>query len=140
MSARSISSIVASAARKGVRFRFRGDELEIDGLEQLSAPDRVRLEQRLPEIAEHLREPDLPADPEAILEALDIQVELIEDMERAAEVVAELPAEVGIDLETMARGPLEQPWLAITKTGKRAVRQPTAGDAPLDPFRGQPTA
>ena len=59
-------------------------------------------------------------------------------MERAAAVVAELPAEVGLDLETMTRGPLEQPWLVITKDGKRAVRQPEPDDAPLDPFRGQP--
>ena len=137
-SARSVPSIVAFAARKGVHFRFRGDELELDDLDQLSAPDRTRLEQRLSEITEHLREPDLPADPEAILEALDIQIELVEDVERAAEVIAGLPAEVGIDLETMERGPLAQRPLAITKTGNRAVRQPTAGDAPLDPFRGQP--
>jgi DNA polymerase I-like protein with 3'-5' exonuclease and polymerase domains len=134
-SARSVSSVIASAARQGVRFRFCGDELEVDGL---GALDRTRLEQLLPEIADHLRDPEIPGDPEALLDALDIQIELIEDMTRAAAVIAELPAEVGLDLETMARGPLEQPWLVLTKTGSRAARQPTAGDAPLDPFRGAP--
>jgi DNA polymerase I len=137
-SVRSVSSVIAAATRQGVRFRScQGDELETDGRDRLSAPDRARLEQRWPEILEALREPD-QGDPEAILEALDIQVELIEDMARADAVVRDLPPEVGLDLETIRRGPLEQPWLVITKDGRRAVRQPTPGDAPLDPFRGQP--
>jgi DNA polymerase-1 len=132
-----ITATIAAANKAGVRFRWLGDDLEVTDLEQLCAPDRAQLERLLPGIKERLREPD-QGDPEHVLERLEIEVELVENMERALEIVRDLPAEVGLDLETMTRGPLDQPWLAITKAGKRAARQPGPGDAPLDPHRGQP--
>jgi DNA polymerase I len=133
-----IGTAIAVAA--GVRWRWCGVELVWDGFERLAQPDQVFLEGLRPEIEQRLADP-AEADPEWVLDALEIEAELITDPVRAAEVIAGLPRVVGVDTETAAR-PEHAPtptWLAVTKTGRRAAHQPKPKDkTALDPRRACP--
>jgi DNA polymerase-1 len=123
----------------GCWFRWRGAVLEIARLERLHPIDQALVERLRPEIAARLAEPGA-ADPEALLDQLDAELELVEQPERAREVIADLPPLVAVDLETAARPEFatEPPWLAITKDGRRAVHQPRPDKVGLDPLRAQP--
>jgi hypothetical protein len=83
-----------------------------------------------------------PADSdESILEVLGVRVEVVHDPDRARAVVIGLPATIGFDSETevLPEYRPEPAWLAITKSGERAVKQPVARDrAGLCPYRGRP--
>ena len=134
-----VGAAIGAMGARGCRFRWRGEVLEIDGLDGLHPLDRVVVERMRPEIAARLAEPGA-ADPEELLEQLDVEIELVDDPERAREVIAGLPPTVAVDLETTARPEFatEPPWLAVTKDGRRAVRQPKPDKTGLDPLRAQP--
>jgi DNA polymerase I len=133
------ASAIGAMVEVGCRFRWRGAVLEITGLEHLHPADRALVNRLWPGISDRLAEPG-ETDPEALLEQLDIEVELVDMPERARGVIASLPPAVAIDLETMARPEfaVEPPWLAITRDGRRAVRQPKPDKIGLDPLRAQP--
>jgi DNA polymerase-1 len=135
-----VAAATAAATAEGVRWRPRGDELEVDGLARLNAADRRLIERLMPEITKQLR--PTGDDGEALLEALDIEVEYVTKRARVDEITAELPDEVGFDTETMPRPEyaIEPPWIATTRDGRVSQRQPSADPtkAALDPLRGQP--
>ena len=124
------SGVPVALARRGARDRRAGRPAPLD---------RTVVERMRPEIAARLAEPGA-ADPEELLEQLDVEIELVDDAERAREVIAGLPTAVAIDLETMARLEFatEPPWLAVTRDGRRAARQPKPDKTGLDPLRAQP--
>ena len=122
---RKLEAVVAAMAEAGVEAVWAGAEFQLVGLERLTAPDRELLERLRPEIERHLAEPGSD-DPEALLELLDIEVELVDDPDQARRVIAELPRAVGLDIETESRTPLPPPALRLTKSGRR-YRRPAAG-------------
>jgi DNA polymerase-1 len=136
---RKLEAAVAAMADAGVVARWAGAEFELLGLERLAGPDRALLERLRPEIEAHLAEPG-DDNPEALLELLDIEVEVVDDREQARAVIAELPRTVALDIETEPRIPLSPPALRLTRSGRRYLSQPPADTtgASLCPFRGQP--
>ena len=123
----------------GVAARWAGAEFELVGLDRVAGPDRALLERLLPQIREHLAEPGAD-DPEALLELLDIEVEVVDDPDQARRVIAELPRVIALDIETEPRDAPPPPALRITRSGRRYVDQPVAdtSGAASDPFRGRP--
>jgi DNA polymerase I-like protein with 3'-5' exonuclease and polymerase domains len=136
---RKLEAVVAAMDEAGVEAVWDGAEFRLDRLDRVTAPDRELLERLRPEIQAHLAEPGAD-DPEALLELLDIEVELVDDPEQARRVVTGLPKSVAIDIETEPRVPLLPPALRLTKDGRRFTHQPPADmtGASLDPYRGQP--
>ena len=91
--------------RAGVEARWAGAEFELVGLDRVPAPDRALLERLRPEIEAHLAEPGAD-DPEALLELLDVEVELVDDPEQARRVIAAAAATRSVlDIETEPREP-----------------------------------
>jgi DNA polymerase I len=135
-----VATAISAATAAGVRWYWRGAELVWHGLDQLPQPDHELLEQLRPEVEQRLADP-AEADPEWILDALDITAELVVDPARAAEVIVELPPVVGLDCETapLPEHAPKQSWLAVTRSGRRCVRQPRPKDkTALDPRRARP--
>ena len=126
-------------AEAGVEARWAGAEFELIGLEKLATPDRKLLERLRPGIEAHLAEPGTD-NPEAVLELLDVEVEVVDDPDQAQRVISELPRAIGLDIETEPQLALPPPALRLTKSGRRYVDQPPADTtgASLDPRRGQP--
>ena len=84
----------------------------------------------LPDIRARLEPPAPEVD---LLEALDVDVEVIADAARAREVLEGLgPGPLGFDIETAptARQRRWPPWIRITKAGRRAEHQPKHRTAP----------
>jgi DNA polymerase-1 len=137
--ARKVEAAIVAMTELGVAAHWFGGEFVLSGLERVSAPDRALLEQLQPAMAEHLAEPGSD-DPEALLERLGIEVELIDDSEQARRVISELPRAIGLDVETEPRAPPPPPALRITRSGRRYATQPPAdrSGAALCPFRGRP--
>ena len=76
-----------------------------------------------------------------LLEQLGVPLELVTDEATARERIASLPPTVGFDIETEPLPEHAPPpaWLAITKAGRLALRQPTLQDKTgLDPHRARP--
>jgi DNA polymerase I len=136
---RKIEAVVAAMTEAGVKAVWAGAEFALVGLEHLTGPDQELLERLRPEIEAHLAEPG-SGDPEALLELLDIEVELVDDPDQARRVIAELPHAVALDIETESRTTLPPPALRLTKSGRRYLDQPPADPtkAALDAFRGKP--
>jgi DNA polymerase-1 len=136
---RKLEAVVATMAEAGVEARWAGAEFELSGLEGLAAQDRTLLERLHTQLAAHLAEPGT-SDPEALLELLDVEVELVNDPDQARRAIEGLPASVGLDIETEPRVALPPPALRLTKSGRRYVVQPPADEtgASLDPYRGKP--
>jgi DNA polymerase-1 len=136
---RKIEAVVTAMTEAGVEGVWAGAEFSLFGLDRLTAPDRELLERLRPEIEAHLAEPGSDA-PEALLELLDIEVEVVDDPDQARRVITQLPRAVGLDIETESRTALPPPALRLTGSGRRYVDQPSADPtkAALDPFRGQP--
>jgi DNA polymerase-1 len=126
-----LGALLAAATESGVRFRWRGADLQVDGLGRLPPADQVLLARHMVEITERLAEPG--DDGEAAIAALGIEaIELVADEARARAAIHTLPAEVGLDCETEA--PVKRPAIVITKKGLRAKHQPTITDkAGLNP-------
>jgi DNA polymerase-1 len=137
--ARKVEAVCAAMTEVGVVARWVGGEFELAGLDRLTGPDRALLERLRPEIQAHLAEPG-PADPEELLEQLDVEIEVVDDPGKAREVIAALPDTVAVDIETEPRIPLPPPALRLTKNGRRYLSQPPADTtgASLCPFRGKP--
>lgn len=97
----------------------------VDGAKQLAPEDFVLLKSQIDVVRERLV-PSAPADD--LLERLGVELELVTDTTHAREVVEGLPATVGFDIESEPLPEHAPPpiWLAITKSGRLAVRQPTA--------------
>jgi hypothetical protein len=133
-----IGILIAACCEYGLRFRWSGAELEIDGLGRLSDRNRVLFHTHEEAILERLAEPG--GDGEGLLQELGLWIEMVTTRERAVEVIAELPASCGLDVETCARREfrIEPPWLAITKKGERAKHQPEVKDrSGLDPYKAR---
>jgi DNA polymerase I len=137
---RKLEAAIVTAASAGVRWRWCGQELIWDGLDRLPQDDQAVLEELRPRIQQHLANP-AEADPEWVLETLDIECEYVTDPVRAAAVIAELPPVVGLDTETVPLPEHTPPptWLAVTMAGHRALRRPRPKDkTALDPRRARP--
>jgi DNA polymerase I len=122
----------------GLRFRWSGATLEIDGLERLSDRDAVLFWTHEDAILERLAEPG--GDGEELLEQLEVWAETARTYKDAARIIGELPNSCGLDCETTPRpeNQVERPWLAITQKGERAKHQPEIKDrSGLDPHRAR---
>jgi DNA polymerase-1 len=136
---RKLEAVVAAMAEAGVAAVWAGAEFQLTGLDRLTTPDRELLDRLRPEIERHLAEPGSD-DPEALLELLGIEIEVVDDPAQAQRVIAALPGSVALDIETEPRESSPPPALRLTKTGRRYVDQPPADTtgASLCPFRGKP--
>jgi DNA polymerase I len=134
-----VGVLLAGAYAAGVRFRWAGADLQIEGLSQLPLTDQILLARHLGEIAERLAEPG--EDGANTLVELGVErIEVIADRERARAVISALPPAVGLDIETEARDgyAVKHPWIAITKKGLRAKHPPKLTDrTALDPRKAQ---
>jgi DNA polymerase-1 len=135
-----LGALLAGADEAGVRFRWAGADLRMDGLGRLPQADQVFLAQHLGEITARLM---APGDTEAVpLADLGIEaIVLITDAEHARSTVRALPPQIGLDIETEAANghAIQWPWLAVTQKGLRAVHQPQLKDkTALNPRRAQP--
>jgi DNA polymerase I len=133
-----VTTAIAVASELGVRFRPRGADLVVTGTGALSARDRTTLSELV--LALTYRLLDDGADADRLLEELDVLVEVVVDAGRAQEVIAELPASVGLDVETtpLVEYAIPRPALVITRKGIPAVHQPAHKDpAGLDPHRAR---
>jgi hypothetical protein len=114
-----IARLITAAHAAGVRFRICGATLQIDGAGALHPDDQAVLRQYIADIRLRLEPPSSGID---LLEALDVEVEVITTPERAREVLTGLdPARrYGFDLETMPRtGTSNRPWIRLTRAGTR---------------------
>ena len=121
-----------------MRFRISGADLVVDGARRLPPADLALLQDHIDLIRERLAP---PAHDDDLLGQLGVELELITDATRAREVVDGLPATVGFDVETAPLPEHAPPpaWLAITKAGRLAKRQPVSKDETgLDPHRARP--
>ena len=111
-----------------MRFRWRGSDLEVEGLGRLPPGDQYLVAMHLREIAERLA---APGGEDAPLAELGIEtVELITGAARARAVIRALPEAVGLDVETAPIDgyAIDYPWLRITIKGLRARLQPELKD------------
>ena len=133
------ATLLAGAGEAGVRFRWVGSDLLLEGLERLPLADQVYLARHLPEISARLADQD---NGEAPLAELGIDaVELITDAERARAAISTLPQQVGFDIETEAADgyAVQRPWLLLTRQGVLAKRQPRLMDkTALNPRKARP--
>ena len=106
-----------------MRFRISGADLVVDGTRRLAPGDLTLLRARIGAIRERLA-PSPPGDD--LLEEQGAGLELITDEARAHEVIAALPRTVGFDIETepLPEHAPSPAWLAVTKDGRLAKRQP----------------
>jgi DNA polymerase I len=129
-----VGVLIAGCCGAGLRFRWSGATLEVDGLERLSDRDQALFQAHEQAILERLAEPG--GDGAALLDELEVWHEMVRTRERAAEVVGELPASCGLDCETASQA--ERPWIAITRKGERASNQPKPTDrGGLDPHKAR---
>ncbi len=118
--------MLAAATEAGVRFRWAGADLQVDGLGRLPLADQVLLARHLAEIIERLAEPG--DDGAAAIAALGIEaIELVTSAARAARWSAPCPAKSGSTVETEA---------AVKRPCDRDHQEGAAGEAPAD---GSPT-
>jgi DNA polymerase I len=132
-----IVTLMAKATACGVRFRISGCTLQIAGGWQLHPDDEALLWRYIADIRLRLEPPVAAVD---LLEQLDVDVEVITDERRAREVLAALPAVLlGFDIETAPSHARDLSWIAITKSGRRAVHQPVPKSKDgLDPLKARP--
>ena len=85
-----------------------------------------------------LREPG--GDGAALLDQLEVWIEMVTTREDAVRIIAELPASCGLDVETAPKPEyrVHRPWLVITKKGERAKHQHQIKDkTALDPHKAR---
>ena len=76
----------------------------------------------------------------ALLDRLEVWIEVVRTREDAARIIAELPASCGLDCETapLPEYRIERPWLVITKRGELAKHQPVSKEKTgLDPHKAR---
>jgi DNA polymerase-1 len=133
-----IATLIAGLAAAGIRFRWSGATLFAHGLERLSDRDAALFWTHQDAVLKRLRGSD--DDGSALLDRLEIWVEVVRTREDAARIIAELPASCGLDCETapLPEYKVERPWLVITKKGELAKHQPDPRDkAGLDPHKAR---
>ena len=79
-----IGTLIAACCAAGLRFRWSGAMLEVDGLERLSDRDRALFQPHEDAILERLREPG--GDGAALLDQLEVWTEVVRTREDAARV------------------------------------------------------
>jgi hypothetical protein len=133
-----IGTLIAGMVEAGLRFRWSGATLEIDGLQRLSDRDRALFQLHEDAVLPRLREPG--GDGAALLDQLEVWLEMVRTREDAERVINELPKGCGLDVESAGRPEYQadRPWLAITKKGERAKHQPKIKDkTALDPHKAR---
>jgi DNA polymerase I len=133
-----IGTLIAACCEAGLRFRWAGAILEVDGLERLPDRDRMLFHTHEEQILERLAEPG--GDGAVLLDHLQVWTEAIRTREDAAHAISEMPASCGLDVETCPRPEFRtpRPWITITKKGERARQQPEIKDkAGLDPHEAR---
>jgi DNA polymerase-1 len=131
-----IGTLIAGMCQAGLKFRWSGAELQIDGLERLSDRDVALFYAHEQAAFARLREPG--GDGAALLDRLEAWTEMVRTREDAARIIAELPPSCGLDCETTPKPEFRvpRPWIAITRKGERARHQPDPKDkAGLDPHK-----
>jgi DNA polymerase I len=133
-----IGTLIAELCTAGIRFRWSGARLEVHGLERLSDRDRALFELHKDAVVERLREPG--GDGAALVNQLEVWIEVVRTRADAERVIGELPARCGLDVESCPRPEFctERPWLVITKKGERAKHQPKLQNkAGLDAYKAK---
>jgi DNA polymerase-1 len=133
-----IGVLIAGMCEAGLKFRWSGAELQIDGLERLSDRDIALFYAHEQAVFARLREPG--GDGAALLDRLGVWTEMVRTREDAVRIIGELPASCGLDCETTPKPEFRvpRPWIAITRKGKRAKHQPDPKDkAGLDSHKAR---
>ena len=119
-----IGTLIAGMVAAGVKFRWSGATLFAHGLERLSDRDAALFWRHQAAVLKRLRGSD--DDGAALLDRLEVWIEVVRTREDAARIIAELPASCGLDCETapLPEYRIERPWLVITKRGELAKHQP----------------
>ena len=119
-----IGALIAGMAEAGLRFRWCGATLRSHGLERLSDRDRALFHLHEDAVLARLREPG--GNGAALLDQLEVWIEMVATREDAVRIIAELPASCGLDVETAPKPEYRVPSALAGHHQKGRARQAPA--------------